>query len=714
MDELLRAIRHRVDRFLVTHEPGLLLSREAVAEANALWSATFGGAGEGTVEVAHALGMFAMGRAAVLPDGQDQDDARQAVKLFRMIASHAPELVPEQMRQYIPLGARDVRERYERAAELLRQFEERRDVALLDEAAAVLRSAVDIPADDGARASVLNALGVMLSNRFEHTGDAGSLDEAVTRGREAVVADGGSPLYQSNLGVSLRNRYHHRRDPADLDEAVRCGEAAVRGTGRPQDPAMYRAMLGLTYRARAEHTGDLSDLDRAVDLMRAAVAGSAVDDPDLGKRTTNLTSVLTSRYDLRGNAADLDEAVAVADTWVQRTPVSGPDRAAALGLLASCLEDRHDRTGNRVDIEHGIRAARDAVRASADMDRAEHLSRLERLLRSRFRRYGALADIIAAIETGRQAIALLPTNSPDRAWMNSHLCSALRSLFFVNGRVEDLRASIDAGRAAVAVRSLRSVHDLGHATNLAGALADMAYHTGEPHYADEAIQIMRDTIERTPATDRYRPSRLSNLSNLLQRTRAPHSRSAADEAVRLARDAVGLTDPAAPGLEFHQLALADALLARHAHSASPADLDEAVAAYQHAAGQQSGAPDWRIAAAREWASLAARRGQWAKAVDGYVSAADLLDVAIWPGLDREDRERKLLNVARDLGTGGAASALNAGRAGTAVSLVEAGRAVIWAQLLNSRTDLTRLSAANPQLAVRLDAVRRSMATRSDD
>lgn len=709
MDDMLQAIRARVDHFLATHDPSVLLSREAVDEANALWAATFGGAGEGTVKVAHALGMFAMGRAAVLPDGQDQDDARQAVRLFRMIAPLAPNLVPEQMRQYLPLGVQDVYQRHERASELRRQFEERPDVALLDEACSLLRSAVDIPADAGARASVLNALGVMLSTRFEHTGDADDLDEAVARGREAVAADPDRPLYQSNLGVALRSRYHRRQDPADLDEAVRCGAAAVSGTGEPQDPAMYRAMLGLTYRARAQHTGDLADLDRAVDLLRDAVDGSAVDDPDLAKRTTNLTSVLTSRYDLRGDAADLDEAVAVAANRVRRVPAPGSNRAAALGLLASCLNDRHDRTGDPADIEQGIRAAREAVRESSDLDRATHLSRLEQLLRQRFERYRSESDIVGAIEAGRQAIALLPEHSSDRGWMHSHLCAALRSLYFLNGQVDDLRASIDAGRVAVAVRSLRSVSDLAHATNLAGALADMGHHTGEPRYADEAIQIIRETIERTPATDRYLPSRLSNLSNLLRKTRATDSRSAADEAVELARRAVGLTDAAAPGLAFHQLALADALVARHAHSASPGDIDEALVACQRAAGQRSAGPELRIAGAREWASLAESGGHWASAVDGYVTAAGLLDIAVWPGLERAGRERAVLNVARELGTGGAACALNAGQDGTAVDLVEAGRAVIWAQLLNSRTDLARLAAAAPRLAARLDAVRRATA-----
>jgi hypothetical protein len=192
---------------------------------------------------------------------------------------------------------------------------------------------------------------------------------------------------------------------------------------------------------------------------------------------------------------------------------------------------------------------------------------------------------------------------------------------------------------------------------------------------------------------------------MLQRTHANETRDSADEAVGLVRSAVALTDATTPTYAAYQVVLGNALLIRHAHSDSPVDLDAAVTAYQRATAVESGEPDMRIAAAREWAIVEAQRGHWASAADGYAAATGILDVAVWPGLHRADRERKILKVARGLGTDGAASALSAHQAGAAVGLAEAGRAVIWGQVLDARSDLTRLSALDPQLAARLDAVR---------
>jgi hypothetical protein len=91
-------------------------------------------------------------------------------------------------------------------------------------------------------------------------------------------------------------------------------------------------------------------------------------------------------------------------------------------------------------------------------------------------------------------------------------------------------------------------------------------------------------------------------------------------------------------------------------------------------------------------------------VTGYESAVAQLPLLAWRGIRRDDQEHLL---ARWGGLAGdaAAAAVRAGHRGRAAELLEHGRGILWAQLLDARTDLARLAAAAPGLAARMDGVR---------
>jgi len=76
----------------------------------------------------------------------------------------------------------------------------------------------------------------------------------------------------------------------------------------------------------------------------------------------------------------------------------------------------------------------------------------------------------------------------------------------------------------------------------------------------------------------------------------------------------------------------------------------------------------------------------------------------WHGLGRVTREEQLAQW-EGLATDAAASALADERSGLAAELLDQGRSVIWAQVLDMRTDLTRLSEKAPHLALQLDGIR---------
>jgi hypothetical protein len=115
----------------------------------------------------------------------------------------------------------------------------------------------------------------------------------------------------------------------------------------------------------------------------------------------------------------------------------------------------------------------------------------------------------------------------------------------------------------------------------------------------------------------------------------------------------------------------------------------------------------RIDAARAWGALAASLSQWSIAVQGYAAAVHLLPLLAWRGVSRPSRERLLQDWA-GLAADAAGCAIAAGQPDRAVELLEQGRGVLWSQILETRTDLTQLRQVAPELATRLDEVRREL------
>lgn len=223
---------------------------------------------------------------------------------------------------------------------------------------------------------------------------------------------------------------------------------------------------------------------------------------------------------------------------------------------------------------------------------------------------------------------------------------------------------------------------------------------------------MRAALTDTPADHPRRASALGNLA-AAQLTRSGRSgaREDLDAAIGSAQAAVGADPPGHPSRASHLAILGNALYARFRLSGFPADQEAALSAFAEAAGAAETTPLTRIQAAAMGAWLAAqvRPGQ----------AADLLEVAVrlLPEaapiqLQRSDQQHALGQLA-GLASEAAAAALadvNGGtsddeRATRALRLLEAGRAVLLSQALDTRNDLTDLHQRHPGLAARFTELR---------
>ncbi|MER7243178.1 hypothetical protein [Kribbella sp. NPDC000426] len=86
---------------------------------------------------------------------------------------------------------------------------------------------------------------------------------------------------------------------------------------------------------------------------------------------------------------------------------------------------------------------------------------------------------------------------------------------------------------------------------------------------------------------------------------------------------------------------------------------------------------------------------------------ELLQVIAWPGVSRRDREFRLV-AAADFGQTALGVGLAAGKPNEALAMSDAGRAVLWAGILNRCTDLSALAVVAPALAERMQDVRREL------
>ncbi|HEV2375461.1 MAG TPA: CHAT domain-containing protein [Streptosporangiaceae bacterium] len=524
-------------------------------------------------------------------------------------------------------------------------------------------------------ARTLSILGAAYYTRYLLSGVRADLDDSVRLTREAVTQtsadDEGAADWLENLGTALRLRYEETGSSADIDEAVRwLREAAERTPAEHADRARACASLGGALLDRYRRTNSAADLDEAVRAMRDAVAPSGPESSGGAILRSSLGVALTFRYEQMGFAADLDEAVELLHTAVSEIAAGSPERALILNNFGSSLQFRFELTGSRIDLDQAVAAYREAIEA-------------------------------------------VPADSPQRTMARGNLGSVLESRFQLTGDRADLDEAIGVLRAAESAAASGSTDRPVIATNLGKALFSRYEDFSELADLDGAIDAARAAMESIPATH-FRQARYRSQLGALTLVRAERQGEQADldAAVTLARAAVDAMAPGDPQTALYLANLGNALLVRSRSAGSATDRVEALRALRSAAQAETSPARVRVRAARRWGSLAAEDGNFDEALAGLEAAVHLLPLLAWRGIPRADQER-FLSEMTGLASDAAAVAITVGRTALAVELLEQGRTVLWSQLLDTRTDLTELRSARPDLADRLTEVGAALELHAD-
>jgi hypothetical protein len=706
------AVRARLELAAKAGDSAILLDSAAAAEAASL--AELLEEGDGDVQSRYLLGILHWFRCQILPAGEDLEALETAVTMLTQCFIDGVDGLPAQLLTVLAGRASDA------AMAMLERALESTDLNVLTTTVDLWRRIVSAtPPDHANRASTLSNLGLAQRTLFKRTGERADLDAAIQSGQAAVEAappsDPNRPICLSALQMSLQERFECTGELADLDAAIQSGQAAVEATslGHPERP-MYLSDLGTSLHVRFERTGDLADLDAAVEAGRQAARETSSGQRGRARYLSNLGASLRVRFEATGDMPDLEEAVEAGTAAVDAVALGDPDRAGMLLNLANTLLARFVRTGTLQDLDEAVAAGRAAVQAGSPAHReyAVMLSNLSGFLRVRFERAGALQDLDEAVEVGRAAVRAYPVGDRRRARGLSNLGAALELRSRRMGVSADLDAAIDAARAAVEVTPAGSPDRAALLTYLASALRQKFERTGIPSDLDAAIDVGRAALDASRPGDPFRAGRWSNLGNWL-RLRFDHTRALADldaaveagqEALRSVRDdhrdrAVMLSN------------LGHALATRFELHGAAADRDAALTAYTEAAATSSATPSLRIRAAYAGASLTARLdpGQAANLLE---TAVLLIPEAAPRQLGRSDRQYAIGELA---GLAGDAAALaladnspdvtDQQRATRALQLLEAGRAVLHSQTLDTRSDFTELRERHPELAGRFVELR---------
>lgn len=597
-------------------------------------------------------------------------------------------------------------------------FEASRDPDALEEAISAVRAAEnEFRPDDARRTLALQNLAGLLEERFEDTADEASLDESVEIWRRAVAqsepADAQHPARLSGLSIALRMRYEQAGDRGGLEESVTAARQAVAAATALAVPAvsmmsMLAAALGARYRAG----GHPEDINEAVNLDRAAAEHAEPGSRERVSFLHNLSTTLSLRYKREGRDQDLEDSIAAERTAL--TEAAGDRDDPHLAGLAVGLLDRYHRTGRLADLNEAVQAAR-AVTGQPGVYQAERLSNLGLVLRVSFEHTGDLADIDAAVEAGCAAVATTGGGQKRGAHL-TNLSSSLQLRFKRTVDTSDLDAAIEASRDAVA--SCPPGHpDRPGAASVLGLALKMRVEVGDwsgrqedlSRILDETVIVAREAVAATAADDTGRSGRLANLSEALSVRFTWNKRPAdADEALEAAQAALlplprdhparagGL---AVVGRAWHNLSQA-------ADSPAP-DLEllaRAFAAWREGSDLPPAPASARLTCAVRWAQAARDVGLAAQAEAAHAAITGLLPLLAWRGLDRGTQEFQL-GVWGSLATDAAAWAITADHPEHAIELLEAGRTILWSQLLQVRDETDDLRKAHPELAERLDQAR---------
>jgi CHAT domain-containing protein len=539
------------------------------------------------------------------------------------------------------------------------------------------------------------------------TGEPAAVEHAYRALRGVLAAmpehDPRRGLYLVDLSLILQLRYENSGDLHDAAEAVRAArDAAPYPDGGM--PAKRLNALGTALRIWYEQTGESAALSEAITVTRQAADAIPDDDPNYGTCLANHAWALHALFMADGETGSLDAALSAARRAHDALDVLDPRREVAAMTLGVLLYSKYSQSGELAVLNEAIELGRSATvdSASSGWMLAARLTNLGRALEARYRRTGELDSLREAARAGRRALVVAPPGHADRTLYQLNLSGTLRALFDRTGELAVLDEAFTVAREAIKDVPAGHPSRVNHLANLALINQERYAQTAEVAELDAAQALLREALADTSPVHPQRPAVLSALGEVLDATSCQTGEfGRLDEAIEITRGALDAVADGHPNRGTILRTLAGLYQTRHENVGDQAALPEAIKLLRAAAADRTSPMRGRVDAARRWGSIAAAADLTGLALDGLATAVELLPLLAARSLHRYDSEYWLSQYG-GLASDAAALALEMNFPGRAVELLELGRAVLIAQALEVRTDLSALRDRDSRLADRFE------------
>lgn len=579
------------------------------------------------------------------------------------------------------------------------------------------------PDDHKRKLELLTRLANLYTDEYERSNNLSTLQQGIEYCAQQVqlmpIENPNRPRALQDLASLCYKRIDHLEELTDIDNAISCFKHLVSlfPDSHPDKPFVLN-YLARSYQMRVQHVDDLSDIENAIAHQSQAVSLVPDSHEVKGGFLHDLGSSYQCRFKRLGKVADIDKAVDYQRQAVSLTPCGHRRRLLVLASAGSAHYHRFQCLGYISDINKATDYLVEAVSCTADDDasKPDKLNTLGVTYYTRYHALNELPDINNAITCLSQAVVLTPDNSVEKPRTLGNLGVSYMYRFRSQDDRSDIIQALDylgmsanvclSQEASLApYGSMERTRQLG---NLGIACIYGSQSQGDRSDLDQAIEYLRKAVLLTSPHHSSKPGRLIALGDAYQlRFEGFGSPQDSNKAIACQIEGLSLYPDGHADKPPALLRLSESCM-YHTEESSLSDEEKrrvAVTSFREAAQSQTGDPYTRFRAARAWACMFFLED--ADRQLAYQRAMELLPQIVWLGATIDQRYKRITDLG-DIATEAASFAISRGTYDKALEWLEEGRSIVWNQILQLRTPLQELLAADPELANCLEVVGRQL------
>ncbi|KAA1472323.1 hypothetical protein DENSPDRAFT_838560 [Dentipellis sp. KUC8613] len=490
--------------------------------------------------------------------------------------------------------------------------------------------------------------------------------------------------------------------PRTHREAVAAFERALKITTNEQDVFPTRAKLAEAYFFLWQVDGDIQDLERSCGYFRSLTSGihphRTPPPGPTGLLLPQRTILRQARQDIRDTISSLIEALRPMYRNTAR-------RLSWCCNISSALSTRFDIFGDIIDMDEAIAMMRGVIDSVHDLEEDTQIYSQLQTLGNFFLKLSEhsqnILDINRAIACYRRA----SETTQDFSNLGVALCY----------RYHHRKDPEDFKKARLYITNTIGSTPNGRSADALGTCFYVRYKLNkDPSDLDQCIQhhALAELLSsrEVSAPGKVLPQILLHLGRaLVQRFSGTADKPIADinRAVSACVRAASLLPKYHPDQTQYLIGHAQALTERYKHSRVRGDIEKALSNFRIAALLPSGRPIHRYLASRMWKNIAYQQMFFESSLEGCRAMMDLVPLVVWLGLTIQQRYQEIKSFGGDVRSA-AAIALFQDRPELALQWLEQSRSIVWQQQLNLRVPLEDIGKENPDLAQGLSDVARAL------